>query len=336
MPRKSKGARLYLDPTRGEYVIRDGTRFIRTGCPESARAEAEKKLGEYLAEKYKPQPNPAPSIADVLLTYWNEHLSHAESKRANKSTITNLATWWGDKLVSEITPDTCRAYIVHKSPAKVSARRDLQSLKAALNYWHKSKYGPLDRLPVVIMPPAPDGRERWLTRNELARLLWAARGTPHLRRFILLGYYTGSRSAAIRELEWSWVDFNASTMRRRALGKAEQKNKRRPMVRLGKRILAHLRRWKRLDGPHAKYVVHYNGQRIKRQFRHSWQRAVESAGLDSDVVPHTLRHSRATRLMQAGTDMWQAAASLGMSIRTLEKTYGHHHPDFHKKVADVR
>ena len=141
------------------------------------------------------------------------------------------------------------------------------------------------------MPPAPDGRQRWLTRDEVAELLWAARRTPHLRRFILLAYYTGSRSAAVRELEWSWVDFNASTMRRRAPGKAEQKNKRRPMVRLGKRILSHLRRWTRLDGPYAKYVVHYTAS-PSAGLRHSWHRAVKLAGLAGDVIPHTLRHSQ--------------------------------------------
>jgi len=31
--------------------------------------------------------------------------------------------------------------------------------------------------------------------------------------------------------------------------------------------------------------------------------------------------------MQAGTDRWQAAGYLGMSVEMLEKVYGHHHPD---------
>jgi hypothetical protein len=36
--------------------------------------------------------------------------------------------------------------------------------------------------------------------------------------------------------------------------------------------------------------------------------------------------------MQAGADPWQAAGFLGTSIRTLEKNYGHHHPDFFDSV----
>jgi hypothetical protein len=226
MPRPRKGPRLYLDAKHG-YVIRDGGVFIRTGCAQHQLAVAEKQLAEYIGKKHQPQASPAPLIADVLLVYLNEHLAHSRS-RSKATPVTNLAAWWGDKRVSDITSASCRAYIAHKGERTVAARRDLQTLKAAVNYWHKSEYGPLDRVPAVVMPPAPESRERWLTRSELARLLWAARRTPHLRRFILIGYYTGSRSGVVRELQWSWIDWNGGTMRRRAIGEAEQSNKRRP------------------------------------------------------------------------------------------------------------
>jgi hypothetical protein len=31
--------------------------------------------------------------------------------------------------------------------------------------------------------------------------------------------------------------------------------------------------------------------------------------------------------MQSGTDLWQTAGFIGMTVETLEKNYGHHHPD---------
>ena len=37
-------------------------------------------------------------------------------------------------------------------------------------------------------------------------------------------------------------------------------------------------------------------------------------------------------MMQSGTDLWQASGYLGMSIKTLEKDYGHHHPDHLESV----
>jgi integrase len=51
------------------------------------------------------------------------------------------------------------------------------------------------------------------------------------------------------------------------------------------------------------------------------------AGLGPDVTPHVLRYTAATWLMQSGTNSWEAAGFLGMSVEMLVERYGHHHPD---------
>jgi hypothetical protein len=51
------------------------------------------------------------------------------------------------------------------------------------------------------------------------------------------------------------------------------------------------------------------------------------------VTPHTLRHTAATWLMQRGVPIWQAAGYLGMSAAMIERTYGHHHPDYMRGAA---
>jgi integrase len=48
--------------------------------------------------------------------------------------------------------------------------------------------------------------------------------------------------------------------------------------------------------------------------------------LDGKVTPHTLRHMAATWLMQSSAGLWEAAGYLGMTVKTLEDIYGHHHP----------
>lgn len=47
MPRKSLGPRLYLDEIRKQWVIRDGTKFIRTGCDVEDERNALKQLDAY-------------------------------------------------------------------------------------------------------------------------------------------------------------------------------------------------------------------------------------------------------------------------------------------------
>jgi integrase len=331
MPRKKSPPRLYLDRTREQWVIRDGGNFVRTGCGEQHRGDAEKALAKYIGRKHRPQASATPLVDDVLTVYGTEHGPHTARPGNVAHTIANLLRFWSGKRVAEITARACRNYAADR-PA-VAARRDLETLRAAVNYWHKH-YGPLAAVPSVVLPDKPEGRERWLTRSEAARLLWSARRVPHLARFILLGLYTGSRSGVLLGLEWSWVNLAAGTMRRRAPGRAESKTKRTPRVRLGSRILAHLRRWRRLDDAKVKRVVHYQSQPVGK-LRRSWDTARERAKLDDTVTPHTLRHTRATWMMQAAVSPWEAAGSLGMSARMLEVTYGHHHPDWQKEAAEV-
>jgi integrase len=331
MPRRRAAPRLYLDPGRQQWIIRDGAAFVRTGCVESDRDGAEKRLAAYLAGKHEPARSPSPLIADVLTVYGREHLPHIASAKNSAYNLASLGTFWADSRVTDITARNCRAYAAERTAA--AARRDLEVLRAAIRYWHKN-YGPLPAVPVVTLPARAPARERWLTRNEAARLLRAARHTSHLARFILLGLYTGNRPGATLGLTWDRVDLAHGVMYRRATGKAEDARKRTPPVRLGKRILTHLRRWRGLDGIKNGYLCHYNGDRVTK-LRRSWQTAVQRAGLSGKITPHTLRHTRATWLMQGGIDAWEAAGALGMTLDMLQRTYGHHHPDWQRKAAEI-
>jgi len=67
--------------------------------------------------------------------------------------------------------------------------------------------------------------------------------------------------------------------------------------------------------------------------RTGFRSAVSKAGLSGKVTPHTLRHTAATWLMQAGVDLWEAAGFLGMSVQILERVYGHHHPAHLRNAA---
>jgi len=157
----------------------------------------------------------------------------------------------------------------------------------------------------------------------------------HLARFILIGVYSGTRAGAIASasptaaIGRSFVDLERGVYYRRAQGKQET-NKRQPPMPIPPRLLAHLRRWKERKII-ARHFVEFNGEgvsSVKTAFKH----AVTLAKLGPGVSPHTLRHTAATWLMQNGTDPWQAAGYLGMSVETLLRVYGHHHPD-HLKDA---
>jgi len=210
----------------------------------------------------------------------------------------------------------------------------LETLRAAVNYWNR-EHGPLGVVPVFVMPPKGEPRNRWLTKQEAARLLRAAaEANEHMKRFVLLGLYTGSRASVILSVEWSWIDFERGVMLRRAPGEREDKRKRKPPVRLAGRFYRSCDAGRAADeGNGQKTVIHFRGHSLRR-VQDGWDAVIAAADLP-DVTPHTMRHTRATWLMQAGVDIWEAAGHLGMTTTVLENVYGHHAPDFQDNAAEV-
>jgi integrase len=239
------------------------------------------------------------------------------------------------------------------------ARSDLETLRAAIN--HHGKENLHHGLVRVVLPPKGAPRDRWLTRAEAAHLLWACwryretqtvhrgrhkgskietekRPLRHLARFILIGLYTGTRAGAIasaspyRNVGNSFVDIDQGIFFRQAIGRRASK-KRQPPAPIPARLLEHMRRWVR-RGIVTSHFVEWNGAPV-RSVKTAFNRAVKLAGLRGRVTPHTLRHTAATWLMQRGVPIWQAAGFLGMSAEILERTYGHHHPDYLKDAAEA-
>ena len=380
MSRREKGTRLWLRPEkrnpdgtlreRAVWVIRDGPRKISTGCAPQDRAGAERALGEHLADKYKPNRAGGrhPSeilIADVLAIYLTDIAPRHAREDETKQRVLTLDAWWAEKTLAEVNGTNCRAYVEHRTrqawkaarPEKTgtaprmvtaaAARRELEDLRAAIN--HHRREGLCSEIVSVVLPPRADARERWLTRSEAARLLWAAwrarqvmrdKATlravgRHVARFILVGLYTGTRSAAIcgaalmPTVGRGHVDLEQGVFYRRAVGRRQTK-KRQPPVKLPPRLLAHMRRWA-ARGLARKTVVEWNGKSVE-SVRKGFAAAVEAAGLGADVTPHILRHTCATWLMQGGVNLWDAAGFLGMTVQQLEATYGHHHPDYQREA----
>jgi integrase len=153
----------------------------------------------------------------------------------------------------------------------------------------------------------------------------------HLPLFILIGLYTGQRKEAILSPRWAQVDFAAGRINFHSAG-LRRTNKRRPHIPIATRLLPHLRR-ARERGTDLGYVIHRDGRRVG-DIKKGFAAACRRAGLEN-VSPHTLRHTAATWLMQAGVPIWQAAGFLGMTPETLERVYGHHHPDYLKSAAEA-
>lgn len=245
MPRKSKGPYLELKEYADRqklWVIRydGGQRTKSTGCNERDRDGANRELAAFILAQHKPEeairkadPNQA-KIADILLLEMRRIASARmpdERKKELISLCQNVGNWFGNRSVGDLDGelqeryaserkrivtkrvDGVRTNVVTDEPAPIAAYRDLKILAAAINRYLKKKVGGIQMRFSPVLPDAPEARERWLTRDEAAKLIRTAwrlkretvfRGgrfshytSRHIARFILVGLYTGSRAGDI-------------------------------------------------------------------------------------------------------------------------------------------
>lgn len=348
------------------WVIRDGSIEVGTGCGPERLGEAEQQLAAYISQKWsRPVGDADPErvlVADVLALYSHDKAGTLGTDAASmKGFVSNLLAWWGDKTLSDVKRSTCKAYVAWRIQQPIrhgktgrfvsdqTARRELEVLSSAIGHWDQEYH--LTRRPMVVLPEKAESNRDSLTREQAAAILYASLGhrrisgkwvgldsssgkanRAHLRRFLLIGVYTGTRAGAIKRLRWTesqtdpWIDLDAGIIYRRGKQERESATKRRPLVKIPRRLLIHLKRWKeadKIDG--LDYVLHHGGEAVG-----SIRRAFASSASDAGVsaTPHWLRHTAATWLMEGGVDLWEAAGYLGMTVQTLEKHYGHHRPDF--------
>jgi len=409
--RKAKPPRLWYRDDDGCWVILDRGRHIRTGCGGDDTEGAAKALEAYIGTRHRPTLGATDprflAIADVLTFYESLKRPKSEDPRLVDQhellviRLQDLNVFFGAKKVSDIKAQLCRDFvdwstgtandnnrITRIAPREINvsdqtARRRLEDLRAAINAYHAEHT--LNVVPKVTLPQKTEGRQRWLTRNEAARLLGAAMGyiwdtrrkswqrrddgkllrrerwlisrRRPAARFILIGLYSARREETIRRTQWlpttthPWMNLGAMIYQGR--GQAERATKkRRPPAKIANRLRPHLVRWRRLDVARSaelrgadifgvdeeiRFVVHrmHDGKPLAGKIRSAWEGILEDAGLGEDVVRHSLRHTAATWLMQKGTDRWQAAGWLGMTLEQLENGYGHHHPDFQGEAAEA-
>jgi hypothetical protein len=210
--------------------------------------------------------------------------------------LLDLNTFFGDKTVSALKAQICRDFVdwstgtpsdnnrkadIKPRNGTVSdqtARRRLEDLRAAVNAYHAEQT--LSVVPKITLPPKAEGRHRWLTRNEAARLLGAAIGYVWDRerkiwkrkedgallrrerwiirrrypaaRFCLVGIYSARREETIRRTQWlpttthPWMNLEAMVYQGKGALERSTK-KRRPPAKIASRLRPHLVRWRKID-----------------------------------------------------------------------------------------
>jgi integrase len=339
MPRRNSGPRLrFLEKRSAYYIVwSEGGRSRERSTGTADRKLAEAALADFLHVRTRDAGPRDPAeilVTDVLADYAEEHGPETGAPWRIAAAVKVLVPFWQGKTIADVNRESCRRYAAARARAPGTVRRELGVMRAGINHAHRS--GRLTRIVAVELPDGAEPRDRWLKRKDAAALLRSALREPrvrlHLPLFILIGLYTGQRKAAILSLRWSQVDLDGARIDFNTPGERRSK-KRRARQPIPRKLLGHLRRARCSRGSDLGFVINENGARLK-DIKRGFSSACDRANLE-DVTPHVLRHTCATWLMQRGVPLWEAAGYLNMTPETLQRVYGHHHPDFLRGAAEA-
>lgn len=249
---------------------------------------------------------------------WLQEKSHKKSHHSDVYIVKWLQPFFSMRPLNEITRDMVAEIVEAKrkesSPSR--ANRIIALIRAVLRK-AELDWGWLDKAPALRMYPEPKHRVRWLTPEQLNRLLLEL--PEHQREAVIFAASTGLRQANVVRLEWSQVNLESKT----AWIYADQaKGGRDIHVSLNETALAVLRRQL---GKHQARVFTYNGEPYNRAYTKAWQKALKRAGIDN-FRWHDLRHTWASWLAQKGVPLHDIQEMGGWETAAMVRRYAHLSP----------
>jgi site-specific recombinase XerD len=199
---------------------------------------------------------------------------------------------------------------------KVSVSTHKQALSALVFLYEKVLGLDLPWLAQIGRPKRQARLPEVLTPHEVAALLQHVDAEPH-RVFAELLYGTGMRLMEGLRLRVKDVDFE-----RRAIIVREGKGAKDRVVMLPASVVPALRGQAEPSvDPRTGQARRHHGH--EQAFQRAFKRALRRAGIERPATPHTLRHSFATHLLQAGYDIRTVQELLGHSDVSTTMVYTH-------------
>jgi integrase/recombinase XerD len=220
-------------------------------------------------------------------------------------------------------PDDVRDFQLHLLQQRVSWSSFNQAV-CALRFLYGTTLGRPEQLPLIPFGKRPKTLPSVLSPAEVLRLLDAA---PAGRDRVLLevAYGCGLRLSELLHLQVTDID-----SARMVIHVRQGKGAKDRLVPMSLRLLEELRAYWRMRRPRTwlfpgqKPDRPLNGSNVQRRFG----RLVKQVGLSKHCSMHTLRHSYATHLLEAGVDLLTLKALLGHT--SLQTTARYLHVSTHR------
>lgn len=309
------------------YVVwTEGRRTCRVSAKTADKVRAQAFLAQF--EAIQDAPPEEFTVGDLCDAYLAERREHGvKYPKAIENSLKHVKAAIGSLPPSMWSRATNRGYVHQRRKLVMDATidKELRFLRQAFKFGVRE--GWMDKEPNVEVPGGSAPRQRFLTREEFARIYFHA-SPLHLRVFLGLAIDTLARGKHVLALTWDRVDFD-----RRIVWYAphDPGSKKKTQAAPMSPRLEHLLRAAQ-QASLSPYVVEWNGKRLK-SIRKAYEGAVERAGVE-DAHKHDLRRSGASWAIQGGMSFDAVAALLGDTVEMTKKTYAVFSPDYLRGVVD--
>jgi integrase/recombinase XerD len=233
------------------------------------------------------------------------------------------------------TEDDVRAYLHFLIEEKKTSRSSQKMATGALKYLFHATLNMPEVTQTIPWPKIVSPLPTVLAHQELVDLFRAAPTSQH-RVAMLCMYGAGLRIAEVSRLKANDIDSERGVLVVRA-GKG---NKDRQTV-LPDRLLSNLRQWWRSDRPTGGGAWLFPSRQAKSghvttgHIYNGFRTALKTADIQREGVrPHSLRHSFATHMLEAGVDVRVVQAMLGHSNIQTTTRYAQVRTDLIAEVPD--
>ena len=294
---------------------------------------ANRKLAQQIEDKVKGElvegkwlerlPGEEKTFEEMMEKYLAEHASKKASGRDSAGYSKNLTSFFKGMVVAHITPKHINEYKIKRradgvKPATIN--RELAAMKKAFNLalkeWEWVRGNPVTK---VSMEQENNKRDRWLREEEENTLLESCPGW--LRDLVVFALNTGMRLSEILELKWSEVDLSRMTVT-----VLKSKNGEKRTIPLNLRVIDMLQEKFNTRGTDLVFPSQAGTMLDKCNVDRAFRSAVGAAKI-VDFRFHDLRHTFATRLVQAGKDLYKVQRLLGHKTPAMTQRYAHHYPE---------
>jgi integrase len=273
---------------------------------------------------------------ELMERYLREHSAinkAPESYKNDKNYVKHLERNFSGLTLDKITPKRIAEYKTlrfEKGIKPATLQKELICLSHAFNLavkeWEWITSNPVQK---VSIPNPHNEIDRWLTYEEEEKLLQACHDRQWLKEVIIFALNTGMRQGEIINLMWQDVDLFRKTA---IIHKTKNKEKR--TLPLNLTVLELLKAKGKVVSIRGHIFTQDGDKSTKREIQRQFSTALKRSKIDNFRF-HDLRHTFATRLAQAGVDIYTVAKLLGHKDIRMTQRYAHHCPESLRSGVDI-